>query len=690
VIRRLSLFFLFALPAFAQSVVPRITAEHQETDARTNETILTGNPRIEYGDVSLTADVLHYNPAGHVVVARGHAILSDGPRRLLADVITYHVDNGAYEVGDLRFGEYPFYLTGSSATGTKDSLVIHDVVASIPEPGGLIPTLHADRLFLSSVQKIRAEHASLGLGSVRPFSFGSFQHNFNDPLISYFSLGAGYRAALGAFTEIGLHLPVAPSLEVGGDLGVYTNRGVMIGPSGTYSGGTGDTEYEGSFGSGYIDDHGKRFTDILGRPVPHDRSYLEWRHRQKIGARLTLSGEINYWSDSEVLRDFRPQAFFPVQQPDNHVEAVYAGDNYFVSAFTRFQPNAYESVQQRLPEIRFDLMPLALGRGFYERFNASYAMLRHNPPDGSPTLTSNRLDAYYALSRPVRLRDWLTVTPVAGGRLTYYADAIGGRSTYTRALGELGFDAEMRTSGIYHYKNERWKIDGIRHLLTPRLSYRYIPEADKGAAYIPPIDDNIPYFSTYLQPLGLGDRRNIDELSGTNTLRLSLDNTFQTRDPKYGSRDLLTFNVANDFRFQRKPGERDVSETHIELGLMPARWLEVSAYQSFAPQNFSLHEFNTGVTLRDGDAWTARVSSNFLRDEIEDYLLDGQVRLTEAYEAVAHVRYDAHAALFTEQTYGIRQNLNNAWHIEYLVSFYAGQRRENHFGLNIRIEALTF
>lgn len=689
-IRRLSFFLLLALPAFAQPALPRITAEHQETDARTNETILTGHPRIEYGDILLTADVLHYDPLKQIVVAQGHAILSQGSRRLLADLITYDIADGSYEVGNLRFGDYPFYLRGSSAHGTKDSLLIRDAVATMPEPGGLIPSLHARELSLSSDQKFRAEEAHVGLGRMRPFSFGSFQHNFRDPLISYLSLAAGYRGLLGAFTEIGLRVPAGGGLRLGGDLGIYTKRGVMVGPAADYAGGDDDHRYEGAFRSGYISDHGDRFIDILGRPVRSDRSYVAWEHRQQVGPRLELTGQLNYWSDSEVLRDFRPRAFFPVQQPDNTVEAVYAGDNYFVSAFTRFQPNAYQAVPQRLPEIRFDLVPLALGRGFYERFNASYALLRDNPPDGSPTLTSNRLDAYYAISRPIKPRDWFTFTPMAGGRLTYYADATGGRSTYTRALGEVGFDAELRTSGLYAYKNERWKIDGLRHLFTPRLSYRYIPKADKGAAYIPPIDDRIPYFSTYLQPLGLGDSRNIDELTDTNTLRLSLDNTLQTRDPVYGSRDLVVFNVANDFLFKRQPGQRDVSETHIELGVMPARWLEFGVYQSFAPQTFKLHELNTGITLRDGDAWTLRLSSNFLRDQLEDYLIDGRTRLNEVYEAVAHARYDVRSAVFTEQTYGIRQNLRNAWHIEYLVSFYSGQRRENHFGFNLRVEALTF
>ena len=422
--------------------------------------------------------------------------------------------------------------------------------------------------------------------------------------------------------------------------------------------------------------------------MPKNRGYAEWNHHQQITENLTLIGQLNYWRDSEIVRDFRPSEFFRVQQPDTFVESVYSSPNYLVSLFARFQPNTFHRVQQRLPELRFDLLPLALGNGFYERFNASVVALRDNPPGGGPTISSDRLDAYYALSRPIKPSEWLTFTPMAGARVTHYAHLQGPRSDYTRTLGEIGFDSEMRISGTYEYKNPRLKIDGLRHLLTPRLSYRYIPEAEKGARYIPAIDRRS--FSTYLQPLGLGDTRNIDDLHSTNTLRLGFDNTLQTRDPVYGSRDLVVLNIANDFRFDRAPRERRMSEIHSELAIMPARWLELGIYQSFAPQDLTLREFNTGITVRDGQEWEAHFASNFLRGELNDYFLEGSRRLNEVFDGIIHLRYDARQERFNEQMYGIRHNIGNTWRIEYLITLYDGPRRESRFGFSVRVDALRF
>jgi len=657
-------------------------------DGRTKEAVGVGNAQLAYGDLLLTADEIRYNTATKVAVAHGHAILTQRTRRLLADTITYHLTEGTYTVENLRMGDYPLNVTGVSASGDKHTLTINGGRAMFHEPGPFVPTLRADRMVYAPGQKLQAEGASVGIGEVRPVVFGLFQQNLKEPLLSYVSLTAGYRSSLGAIVESGLHLPVAEGMKLGLDLGIYTARGLMIGPSGTYHGAQGDTAYHGYFRSGYIRDSGDRSTDILGQPVPPSRGYVEWEHQQQLTGTVTLVGEFNYWSDSEILRDFRPKEFFAVQEPDSFLESVHTGGNEFLSLFGRFQPNAFNPVQQRLPELRFDLLPLAVGAGIYEQFNSSIAVLREVPPGGGPILDSTRFDAFYSLSRTFLPQPWLSFTPVAGGRLTYYDQATGGRSTYTRALGEVGFDAALRSSAVYDYKNETWGIDGLRHLLTPRLGYRYIPEASKGQAYIPAIDRET--FNTYLPPLDLGAVRSIDELHATNTLRVGLDNTLQTRDPVYGSRDLVVLNLASDYHFQREPGQDDWSDLHIEAAFMPARWMQLDLYQSFSTENLTMTQFNTGLTFHDGNQWSVRFSNSYLRDQLSAYYVECRGRLNEAYEAIARVQYDARTHLLNEQFYGIRQNLSNLWLVEYAVTIYDGPRRESPVGFTVQVQGIGF
>ena len=653
--------------------------------------VAKGDAKFVGENMLLTADEIRYEEKDETLTAVGRVTFTHGDARLLADSLTYRRSDGTFNAQNIRLGSYPYFAEGFSAEGTPNEITVRRARVSYGEPGPWQPTITADTIVVMPGQRVRTEKATAGVGNVQPLPFPKFQHDFAQPFAAAVSLNGGYRRSLGVFAEAGLLIPVSRRAHLGGDIGVYSSRGVMVGPSARYIASDDPDRLRGLFRSGYINDHGDKSTDILGRPIPEERAFAEWQHQQMIAPNLSLNAQLNWWKDSEVVRDFRPRAFFPVQEPDTFVESVYSGSNYLVSVFARFQPNRFHRVQERMPEIRFDLLPLAVGNGFYERFSASAAALREDPLLSGTKLRSDRLDAYYSLSRPFAPREWFAVTPVVGGRITHYTNTEGDglrAGDYTRVLGEAGVDLALRASGTFEYKNPRWKIDGLRHLLTPRLSYRYIPKADKGRARIPRIDREA--FSTYLQPLGLGDVRNIDDLHPTNILRLSFDNIVQTRDPVLGTRDLLVFNVANDFRFRRQPGERDVSEVHTELALMPARWLQVDVYESFAPRTLSLREFNSGITVRDGDVWSVRFGNNFLRQQIQDYSIDGRVRLTERFEAVTRLHYDARKRRFNEQAYGITQNIGNTWLVSYTVSLYSGRRRESSFGFNVQIDTVRF
>ena len=66
------------------------------------------------------------------------------------------------------------------------------------------------------------------------------------------------------------------------------------------------------------------------------------------------------------------------------------------------------------------------------------------------------------------------------------------------------------------------------------------------------------------------------------------------------------------------------------------------------------------------------------------------MHINESYDVLARFQYDARERRLNEQAYGLVQNLDNIWLIEYVVSIYSGRRRENGFGFNIQVEARNF
>jgi LPS-assembly protein len=690
--RCLSVLLFISATLRAAPIVPELSGQASSYDLNTQEYVFSGDAQLVYGDAVLAADEIRINKNTMTAAAAGHVVLTHGTQRLLADHLTYRLADGFFQLEHVRVGEYPVYISADSVAGTKVKMTFKNAVFTLHEPNPYTPTVHAETLTYEPGKFLVADNTSIGIGPVRPLILPHLGERLDEQsFLSYFSADAGYRSNLGPYASLGLDLPVVPDLRLGGHLDYYTERGLLFGPSGNYAYTGGDQELTGFFRGGYIDDHGddtKRGIDILGNQVPHDRGYFEWQHQQNIDDKITLMGDVNYWKDSEVIRDFYPVEFNSVQMPDNFLEADYSGQNYIISAFTRFRPNDFEPVQERLPEIRFDLLPIAVGAGFDERFSASVAVLREKTPLTSPTLNTNRFDTFYELGRPITPTNWFTFTPVAGARLTYYTNASGAKDDYLRTLGEVGFDADLRSSGTWDYKNERWHIDGLRHLFTPKISYRYIPEAEQGQRYIPPIDGDT--FSPYLQPLDLGDMRNIDQLHRTDTVRLELDNTLQTRDPQYGSRNLLSLKLAEDFRFSRDPGDESLSQTEAEINATPVNWLQFNALDIVVPQQREQRELDTGFTIHDGEQRSFSFSNSFLHGQIEQYNFQYQERINEVYTVLETFTYDARLRRVNQQTVDLRQNIRNTWIIHYQVSLLNGDARQGHFGLNLEVELLKF
>ncbi len=685
-------------------VLPKISAPRSSSTE--TETVFTGSARLTYDNLLLLADEIHYNPKTQVAHAIGNVSMTRGTQRMLADEMTYDLTNKTYTVKNVRAGTPPYYISGSAVEGSQESVIIHDAILTFSEPSILTPTLTAGSLTYVPGKSVQTSNAQVGVGPFRPIPIPSYKQSVKDPIFSYMTASAGFSSKMGAYVEVGLLAPITPSVKAGGDLGVYTNRGVLIGPGMEYNFSNDNQTAHGKLTTGYINDQGDRGTDVLKNPIPADRDFVSWEHYQTIGEHLSLLGEVNYWSDSYVVRDFRPDEYRNVQNPDNFFEGTYTQDSYVISAFTRFQPNNWEAVQQRLPEVRFDGLPIELGAGVYHRFNASFAVLRDDEPTNAivagPTMTSDRLDAYYSLTRPFTPREWLSIKPVVGARFTYYDQAQAGRDNYSRMLGEIGFDSELHENATYDYKNERWGIDGLRHEVTPYVSYRYIPEADKGQPYIPPIDRDT--FTTSLQPLGLGDRRDIDTLQNTNILRLGLDNALQTRDPHYGSRNLVDLNMATDWSLDPQGAAR-FSAIQTQLLVKPANWIQFDAYQNVSPGDMTLRELNMGVTFKDAKVWSLRLGSDYLKqgtylpyagalpqsiDSIQQYTAELHYFLNEVYEAISLLAYDADKGQFTRQDYGIRQNIRNIWFISYLLAFSEGDTRESSVGFSVKIELAKF
>jgi LPS-assembly protein len=669
----------------------RLTADEPlRIDGQTGAVVARKNARVVYGDWTLVADEIRILRTEGEVRAIGNVVATSPGLRILARFARYEQATGRLEVEDFRFGRPPHYATGKRGSGTAGRMVFEDVRIFYGEPGRMTPQVAMRLLTVDREEEVfSAKGLKLSIGSLPVLALSGLVRPLEGPRLIW-ETRAGYASELGLHLGVGVYYPLSAGWNPGGSLDVFTGRGVLLGPGMRYEIERGDTRSEGGGDLLYIHDGGDRGVDALGEPIPRDRSFFAWQHLQGDGRRWSLNGEVNWWSDSAVVRDFREDAFDRNQEPDTHLEASFYGENFVASAFTRYRANDFHTVAERLPEVRFDLLPTPLGdTGVLLQVNAGAAMLREKQLDPAlPELRSERFDLYAGLERTWRVNRGISVTPVAGGRLTHYGRAEGGRSDYTRWLGEVGFDASVVAHRDFEWKQPMLGIDGLRHVVEPVVQYRWVPSADRGRAFIPAIDR--PAFITRLQPLGLADRRDIDALEEIHALRLGLNNLLQTRREGYGSRQLLEFNLAGDFYFADRLDGRDYSTLQAEFRLTPAAWLDWWLFLRFDPDDATVPELNSRLTLVDGAAWSVGLDTDYLTGSLAQYEVFGRYALNEAYEVFGSVRYDAREERFNEIRVGLDARIAEFWLVRAGVSFRDGPRRESSFGLRLSLRFLAF
>ncbi len=661
--------------------------------------IARGNAKISDKNFEIDADTVEFIQSKALANASGDVRVTLEPARLLSDNLHMDMNSDSMKSGYTRFGAMPIFIESESMSASRAGAEFNENNIYFNEPSFAGFNASADRVSYDAASDVVSlEGATFKVGDI-PFFYALqySQKGLKKPPF-YLRNGIGYNGDYGAYISNTILYTGLENLDVGGLLDYYTKRSVLFGPAVNYNFEAADFIAEGWAQGAYINDQGGSGilgTDSLGRPIKADRFFIEWRNKAMVSDRVGIVADVNYWSDEYVTRDFRDEFFYDNQTPDNFVEASYYGDSFIGSLFTRFRPNDWEQVQQRLPEARFDLPAYEiLNTGAYQNFFVSYGYFRDSDPYTiEDYVDSTRLDAYYGIARPIQLNPWSKITPVIGGRLTYYGNAKNGSSDYIRMLGQVGFDAQMDIWGFFDYKSETMGIDGIRHHITPMISYRYIPNAEQGFNRIPHIDDY--YLSTYPPILDLGTMRNVDMLLNTNTMRFGIRNVFETRDSEYGSREIGRFDVFQDVNFEKQPlaqtdGLQSYSDLYINASINPARWLTLGVYNRINTNHIGIPEINTYVGLYDGDALELYFISTYLSDSLTQYSVQADYRISECYKIFGRWAYDYRTSTLTDQTYGLWTRLGNTWIIEYVISYRSDSQRQNGFSAGMRVNVSTF
>lgn len=707
--RIIFLVLFLTLSISLSGALPELSSiEPLEYDEASQRLVARGDARLDFENTRIRADRITYYQEFSLADANGGVAISHDGGRLVAKRMSFDSQENIFSVDILRTGQWPYYISGVSAGGTIENTNIQGatVFYDEPSPFGLSVSSGAVRYVNEDDgEYLSVDGATFRIGRIPFFYLPSYRHNFSSaPYL--LDINAGSNRDLGHYLQTTSLFPITSWLRAGANLDHYSKRGLLAGPTAQYVYNSSSQSIVGALSTGAINDKGsqaERDVDTLGRQIKSSRNFMQWRHKHHIGERFTTTASGSYWSDSDIIRDFRDDIFDENQRPDNFVEATYTGENWILSAFARFRPNNFQLVQERAPEVRFDLLPIPLSNtGAYHRASASYLQLNEDFDRIAPDITvegeSDRFDLTYRIERPVLLTNWLTLTPLAGARMTQYENQqidplflgqlpVTVDDSFKREIYELGFDLEARAYATYPTLNKAWRIDGLRHLVRPALRYRYFsdPEDVNGIAAI---DRQV--FDLKRPLLDLSDLRNVDQIAQSHLVRLGLENLFQTRTEAYGSRTLAELNFYQDIIFQKNlrydGNEDDVfNATWVELVLNPAPWLKFDLASRFKTESITLEELRTRTTIKSGEIWELGLSTDLLNKRINQYRLDYIYLINERCSFVTNMNFDANSNKFTIFRLGLQTQLGSTWELLYAITFREDARRESDVSFDIQL-----
>ena len=303
----------------------------------------------------------------------------------------------------------------------------------------------------------------------------------------------------------------------------------------------------------------------LPKGATENRYRVLFRHKWQPLPDTTVVTDLQKFSDSEFRKDFlfREEYVQEDTSPDSFISIVTSTPTYSLATLLRPRGNRFQSVDETLPQITFDIPSQRIGDT--NLFSENHFDVAEFQKTTANTHTSNagkafRMDWFEQLKYALTLFQPIEVTPRAGMRQTLYSKTLLSpdnhleRSVLSGQF-SMGVDSSLKLFRIFPFTTNilGLNIHGLRHIVTPTLAYSYV--------HRPTVSSALVNFAAAAGPV--------------NQLGIGLENKLQTRHliegGKWKSVDIgrLLFSIPYTFRgTSNKQGGR-LGEGTFKLELYP-------------------------------------------------------------------------------------------------------------------------
>ncbi|MFQ5737042.1 MAG: LPS-assembly protein LptD, partial [Thermodesulfobacteriota bacterium] len=461
--------------------------------------------------------------------------------------------------------------------------------------------------------------------------------------------GLGYSELRGFAIENSLYWAISESTDATFYLDVETNRGVGEGVEYRY------IRTSKSFGQLYFNHFKERKmervrsfragVDNLSRPANATNTRWQFRmnHTEALGDGIKLRADINLVSDDEYLLDFGSGADRTRESIENNISLSKDWGAYSLVGQLRYFNNLLndtdETTLHKLPEItltgtdtRLFSTPLYL--------SSETGFVNFSRKKG---VAGQRLDIRPKLSLPMSAGGYIDITPSIAPRATLYlTEDHPGNAFRDRYLYEINVDATTSFVRVFHPEMNNGGT--LRHIIRPRLSYTYIPQA---------VQSDLPQFDA------------VDNIVEQNTLAYSLVSVLTGKslvdgEPVY--RQYAYFDVRQSYDINEatrklltpQDRNRPFSDLRAELLLEPTRWMDLSALGEYDVYDHWFNSYNASLAASDERGDSLKLDYRFVRAEATRYLeASARVQVMRPVDFTYLMRYSFDEGRALETSYTI-------------------------------------
>ncbi len=462
-----------------------------------------------------------------------------------------------------------------------------------------------------------------------------------------------------------------------------------------------------------------------------NRFRAEFVHRSPIYdtpvSKYSFDANLTLLSDQYYLEDFDPSLFRINRAPDNYLGFARRSANSLTQLGARLRLNDFYQSDTRLPELTHDwirqpfldtplLYESQTSLGVYEERLAEFQRdsLQNQKDallDGDPRLDKitrlldergfARFHTYHEFSLPMKTGHF-NVVPRFGAGHTNYQAVQGPDDPISRTHVSATVDVSTKlTKLLPDFTNEKWGIDGARHIVEPYASLSWLSTNELDSSF-GRIDRLTP--TSRPRPRQVGRFTAIDDLQDWSILRLGMRNQLVTRRDG-GTHGWLMMDTYLDAFIEDPELDRDFSNLYNDIRWNPVPWFELDLETQFpisTTDNFT--EVASSMRFMPDDDFEFTLGYRHLNNhpilrDSDRIVLESFARLNDYWGIGTYHRFELVDSTLELQQYNVHYDFdsfvgsagffirNNREQDEYGIMFSFGIKKIPSLSLPIRIGA---